>query len=311
MFKKARYVYAVYKEGSFTKAAQKLFISQPCLSAAIRQLEGQIGAPLFERKNTSIIPTELGFAYIKTAEQILALEDEFAAHVKQQSKEIGGTVRVGGSNYVSSYILPRIVTAFAKNFPNVTISLTEANSADLTRLLQAEELDLVVDSFDTEQSDLTYHVLLREKILLAVPASAPTNHGNTSFALSPTDIYRENERSSPPISITQFCAESFILLKSGNSMYEHAMAIFKKGGFTPKVTLFLDQLSTSFALAAQGNGLCFVTDTVFRYHKFDDPVLLYHIKESGTRALCLAHKKTRHLTPALQKFIDIAQKSIQ
>ena len=88
------------------------------------------------------------------------------------------------------------------------------------------------------------------------------------------------------------------------------MTIFRKSGFTPKVSLFLDQLSTSFALAAQGNGLCFVTDTVFRYHKFDDPVRLYRIKEGGTRMLCLAHKKGEAALPLVQKFIGLANELI-
>ena len=79
MFKKARYVLAVYQLGSFTKAAEALYISQPCLSAAIKQIESEIGARLFDKSTTFVCPTPIGLEYIKAAQQIVAPEDEFAA----------------------------------------------------------------------------------------------------------------------------------------------------------------------------------------------------------------------------------------
>lgn len=312
MFKKAQYVYAVYREGSFTKAAERLYISQPCLSAAIKQIEQKLGAPLFERSASSVRPTELGLEYIKTAEQIIGLEEKFINRIKDINSLECGTIRVGGSNYVSSYILPRIIDTFSKRYPNVTVSLTEANSSELTELLQNENIDLIVDSFDEEPSYCDYYPLLTEKILLAVPYSFKSNEEVRKFATSPTRIFdlQGDCTALPTIPIKHFCKDKFILLKSGNSMYEHAMQIFRSSGFTPQVSLFLDQLSTSYFLATQGNGNCFVTDTVFRYHKFDNTVLLYNIFGSGTRTLGIAHKKSKHITPAAIKFIEISQTDI-
>ena len=287
MFKKARYVYAVFRAGSFTKAAEQLFISQPCISTAIKQLENELGAPLFVRKSGNVVPTELGLSYIRTAEQIIALEEAFAARLKERDKTLYGSLCIGGSNYVSSYILPRIVSAFSLLYPHVTISLTEASSADLTRHLQDGELDLVIDSFDHEQTGITYHPLLQEQILLAVPSTANANKEISTFALSPLDIY-EKAPLPEPVSITCFREEGFVLLKQGNSMYEHAMAIFRKGGFTPRVSLFLDQLSTSFALAAQGNGLCF-------------PATAPHRDKPGLRVPRCANRSRSHST--LHRFL--------
>ena len=69
MFRKANYIYTLYREGSFTKAADKLYISQPCLSAAVKQIEQKIGGKLFDRSGAAVKPTELGLRYIRTAEQ--------------------------------------------------------------------------------------------------------------------------------------------------------------------------------------------------------------------------------------------------
>ncbi len=310
MFKKARYVYELYREGSFTSAAQKLFISQPCLSAAIKQLENDLGAPLFERRIGSVVPTELGLSYIHTAERIISLEEDFARHLKEQRDILCGNLRIGGSNYVSSYILPPIVSAFTKRYPRVTVSMTEASSSELSKLLQGNQIDLVVDSFDSELTNITYHALVQEQILLAVPFDAVINQEMKRFAFSPADVYENRTPLPDPVSIKHFLKESFILLKQGNSMYEHAIEMFRLGGFTPRVSLFLDQLSTSFALTAQGSGLCFITDTVFRYHRFDDPVFLYRIQESSTRTLGLSHKSSSHISAVLKEFINTAKSVI-
>ena len=104
MFTKMEYVYTVYKEKSFTKAAEKLFVSQPCLSAAIKKIEKEIGQPLFERRYSDLRPTTIGQEYIKAAEKIMNIHQDFAQKVNDAGNMQLGSIKVGGSNYVSSYI---------------------------------------------------------------------------------------------------------------------------------------------------------------------------------------------------------------
>ena len=73
----------------------------------------------------------------------------------------------------------------------------------------------------------------------------------------------------------------------------------------PKVSFFLDQLITSYALCVGGSGACFVSDTMFLAHRFQDDVLLFRV-DAGVRSLCVAHKKNRRLTPAMKCFIETA-----
>ena len=312
MFKKANYVYAVYREGSFTRAAEKLYISQPCLSAAIKQIEQKLGTPIFQRGPNGVTPTPLGLEYIQTAGRMLALEEAFSSRVKEFQELKYGSVHIAGSNYVSSYILPRLVDSFSKLYPNVVISLTEASSAELKELLQNEAVDLIVDSFDETPADFACIPLHQETILLAVPECFGCNEGIRQFSMTPAELYdlQPGQPLPNPISAQHFRDESFILLKSGNSMHAHAMQVFDAAGFMPRVSMYLDQLSTSYFLASQGNGCCFVTDTVFRYHRFDDPVRVYQVTGSKNRTLGIAHKKGRHLSPAATRLIELAQESL-
>ena len=86
MFSGMNYVYEVYKEQSFSKAAENLYISQPALSSMIKKIETKIGMPLFDRSTSPIQLTECGKKYIKTAEKIMDLENEFAYYVGNLQK---------------------------------------------------------------------------------------------------------------------------------------------------------------------------------------------------------------------------------
>lgn len=310
MFKKARYVLAVYKEGSFTRAAEALYISQPCLSAAIKQIEDEIGARLFDRTTARVQPTAIGLSYIKTAEEIVALSDAFSRELRERGAALAGQLRVGGSNYVCSYILPPVIEAFSTRYPRVTLSVTEGSSAELFEMMRRGELDAVVDSFDRTPEGVSYTPLLEEQILLAVPRSLESNAAVREFAATPTDIYRGEAVAMQEISLAHFARERFVLLKAGNSMNEHAFAAFKESGITPRVGMFLDQLSTSYFLCAQGGGCAFVTDTMFKYHQFDDPILLYRVKGGGKRSFGVAYKRDKYISPTVSGFLDVVKEHI-
>lgn len=312
MFKKMEYVYAVYKEQSFTRAAEKLYISQPCLSAAVKKIEEEIGMPLFERRYSSVRPTKIGYEYIAAAEKIMEIEQNFAEKAGDMERGEWGEVNVGGSNYVASYILPYIVKRFGRLYPKIEVSITESASVDLARKLDVEELDLVIDSFGESDMNHEFYPLLKEKILLAVPLASECNAGLEEFSITPDDIYegRVMIDEAPKISVDKFRDEQFILLKNGNSMYRHATEIFEKCRFKPKVSFRLDQLMTAYRLAALGNGLCFVSDTMFKYHRFTDDILLYNVGGTEARNLYVVKKKGRYMSRAMEKFIEIAQSTM-
>lgn len=97
MFSGMNYVYEVYKEQSFSKAAENLYISQPALSSMIKKIETKIGMPLFDRSTSPIQLTECGKKYIKTAEKIMDLENEFAYYVGNLQELKTGRLSVGGT----------------------------------------------------------------------------------------------------------------------------------------------------------------------------------------------------------------------
>ena len=309
MFKKLEYVYMLYKEQSFTRAAERLFISQPSLSAAIKSVEAEVGAPLFDRAGNKITLTEIGREYIAAAEKMMRIKDEFESRVNDIYNLESGSLSVGGTNYLASYILPGIINSFALKHPKIDVTLVEANSSNLGRMMRNEELDIIIDSFDGEDDAYQRYPLSSERILLCVPATMDINRALREYAISPEVIYNQENITAPTVPIEKFKNESFVLLKSGNDMHDHAMKILGNAGIEPRVSFFVDQLNISFALADSGMGVCFITDTIFKYGNYRKNVVLYNLGNEH-RTLYVAHKKNRYCTTAMKKFIELARRML-
>ena len=310
MFSKYEYVYAIYTEKSFTKAAKRLYISQPSLSAAIKNIEKKVGAPLFERSGHYITPTQIGREYIACAEKIIHIESDFENRIHDIYNLESGKLTVGGTNYLCSYVLPEIINKFTSSYPKIEVTLVEANSGNLLSMIENEEVDVILDSYDENMYVHEGSPLLNERILLCVPADWEINKQFKENQIRPESIYgREvNLDNITPVPIEAFSECPFILLKKGNDMYNRACEVFEKKGISPNVVFSVDQLNISYALAQSGMGACFVTDTLFKFGKFGNNTVLYNISEEhSTRILYIAYKRNRYCTSAMGKFIETSK----
>ena len=312
MFEKKEYIYTVYKEKNLTTAAEKLFVTQPCLSAAIKHVEKMIGMPLFERRTKDWTPTRIGYEYLACAEKMMEIERGFTENIENIHTLKSGSIRIGGTNYVCSYILPIIANAFSQEYTGIDISISEASSLELVKMLRDDRIDIIIDSFDSTDGQFEFEELTAETVLLAVPMTCDSYSKTKEYSVSAADIYHGTVTAAdlPEIGLSSFSDEKFILLKRGNSMYKHAMAAFDACSFIPKIRYQLDQLSTSFRLAASGNSVCFVTDTMFKTHLYQEDVALYRVKGAGTRTLYVSHKKSEYPSVIIEKFTETARQVI-
>ena len=113
MFQGMEYIYEVYKEKSFSKAAAALFISQPSLSANVKRVENRIGYPIFDRSTKPLQLTEVGKHYIQAVEKVMDIENNLENYLLDLGNLKTGTLNVGGSNFFSSWILPPLIADFS------------------------------------------------------------------------------------------------------------------------------------------------------------------------------------------------------
>lgn len=173
MFSGINYVYEVYRTQSFSKAAKNLYISQPSLSAMIKKIEAKVGAPLFDRSTNPIQLTEYGEQYIRIAEKIMDLEDEFAYYTDNLNELKTGHLSIGTTSFFASYILPKYISQFSAAYPHVKVNLYEADSQTLAQKASVNEVDMVIDNFHTSDDIYCHRVLMKEYLLLAVPGFLP------------------------------------------------------------------------------------------------------------------------------------------
>ena len=101
-------------------------------------------------------------------------------------------------------------------------------------------------------------------------------------------------------------------MKNGNDMFSRAGAIFEENNMTANVVFQVDQLNMSFALTESGVGVSFVTDTLFKYRKHTENVILYRLDTRyASRMLYVVHKKNRYCTRAMSEFIMAAQEIVK
>lgn len=301
----------MYQEQSFSKAAQKLYISQPSLSATIKKIEKKVGAPLFERNTTPIQLTRCGEEYIKCAKEIMDIENGFTNFVSNIDQLKAGMLSVGGSNLFTSYVLLPIIAKFKETYPAVDIRLVEANTSLLENHLQSGYLDLIIETYPFNPQLFARDEYCAESLLLAVPKRFEINDRYTEYQLTAEDIRQDRHilPETPCVPLVQFKNEPFLFLRHGNDTRIRAEKICKKHGFSPKIVLYLDQQITCYHVSCYGMGISFISDTLIKHVKDDANIIYYRVDGPNEvcRSIYFYYKQGKYITRAMEEFIRIAR----
>ncbi len=277
------YVYQVYQDGSFSRAAEHLFLTQPALSIAIRRIEKTLGMPLFDRNKRPLELTEAGKAYIHAVEETKFIEEEMLQQISDIRDLNTGTLRIGGSHYLTAYILPSVLAGFNHEYPGIRIEITEESAADLAVMITERKLDLTFNCDENFVKDYRHYPAFKDTVLLAVPAEEPVNRSLGDMALNTKDILEKRHLAEdcPVLSLTEFRELEFILLSEGNNMYDRSQQFFSESGFTPKVKMTLSQLVTAWHLAQSGLASTFISDRLVNKDSTD--MYFYKLNSKAAR----------------------------
>lgn len=182
-------VYHVAHEGSLTKAARYLHLTQPALSHQLKDLEGLIGTPVFNRVGKTMTLTAAGRRLLETAQHVLEVLAETEADIQRIATGQTGTIRISTACYTCYHWLPRIIERFQVDFPDVTIDIDVAATRQPLPALLAGAIDLAIVSAPAANPKLTYTPLFEdEKVALVRP-----DHPFAERAyLTPTDFVNEH-----------------------------------------------------------------------------------------------------------------------
>jgi LYSR family transcriptional regulatory protein len=312
MLKEMSYVYAVYKEKSFSRAAQKLFISQPALSAMVKKAEQEIGVLIFDRSTNPISLTTAGRYYINQAKEILRIQNEMKAYFRVAAEAEAGKLRIGGSSFFLSYVFPPIVNAFQRKNFEVNTAYFELRNTELVSKLLDDSIDFFIEVDDLQDEQIESIVLQQEHLIFAVPAAWSVNDLLDEFRLTAEDVHERRHLSDdvPAVSPSAFADEPFVLLREGNDSFLRAITICQNAGFTPQVAMTADQVLTSYYLAAEGHGIALVRDSILLYADVTEKLYFYKINDlAALRPIYFFFRRHAQLPPAAQAFLDYVRKN--
>ena len=166
-----KYILTIAEEKNMTRAAERLYISQPSLSQSLKNLEKELGVDLFERSRQGVVLTPAGEHYVEWAKQILFAEAMMKRKIQDISAKNVRQIKFGTTPQRTSYILDFVVNQFQKEYANYKIFLEDRPSTELYELLDRGSLDFIIDNTNNDTLNFRSIPLIRENLLLAVPGA--------------------------------------------------------------------------------------------------------------------------------------------
>lgn len=307
MFRYADYIYAVYSERSFSKAADKLFITQPALSLTIKKAEGLLGLPVFNRSVTPLALTPFGVEYIQALEEIHSIKRRLREFVEKTRILQRGHLAVGGSSLSVDYFVTERLVEFHRKYPQVELDVRNLNTLQAQHLLDVGELDFVVTNRPYDNKKYEQKVCYREYLLLVVPKEFEVNEkmkdkqltheelGDTIFSLPKTRSIR----------LDRFAEIPFVLLSSQNYLRQCTDFLFRERHFSPRIILELEQSPTSYNFARLGMGATILSNRLVQSAPDMTRLCFYKI-DSGhaIRDAFLSYRHGAYFTYAMQRFAE-------
>ena len=168
-----RYFVALAEELSFTRAASKMHVTQSTLSHQIRQIEEEIGQPLFDRIGKRVVITDAGEALLASATRALREVDEGLRLMKSSPDPLVGTLRVGATHTFNVKLIPQCLALFLDKHPSVRVVVREMFASEVARHVASGEVDLGITYQPDQPGKLHFEALYVEEMTLAVGAGHP------------------------------------------------------------------------------------------------------------------------------------------
>jgi DNA-binding transcriptional LysR family regulator len=284
------YFVAVTEEAGFTRAAARLHVAQPGVSAQIRQLERELGQPLFDRSARQVRLTEVGKAVLPYARAALAAVASARLVVDEMTGLLRGHVVMGAVSAPSVLDLPGLLADFHERHPAVEISLQESDPESLIEAVRAGRMDLgLIGIGSSVPPGLDAQVVIDQALVAAVGLTH-------DLAVKPA------------VTLPELADRALICLPRGTGL-RAALDACAAAGFTPHVAFEASEPYVLGQLAAKGLGLAVLPESAVAAAKDDLHVL--EITEPRLRGrMALVWRATGPSGPAARAFIDHARRRL-
>ena len=292
------YFLAVAREESISRAAEKLYLSQPYLSQCIARMEQELGVRLFDRSHVPLKLTEAGRLYRNYLERVGVITNRFEAQMEDLKGGRRRILNVGITLWRGSVLLPDILPDYTKSHPDVQIILREEHTGTLAQLLKEDQIDFALMNMPPDLDDFIYDVILNERLLLVASREHPAIRGIRTSAEDPVSV-----------DLRRLRGERFILLQEEQVMGYAMKNLFVKMGIEVKDALYTTSSTTSVNLAARGFGLTFLPEGGIRHTAHREELAFFTVDDPPFSVpLLFLYKKDSFIPDYARDFIDMVRR---
>ncbi len=278
----------IVKEKSFSRAADRLYRTQPALSKQIRQLETELGQRLLERKGKQVEPTPAGLIFLEHCRRIVDTRREALDALQRLRERPRGRLSVGANEATSLYILPPVFAEFRARYPDVRVRIHRNFTRKIVERVLNNSLDFGVVSLPVEEKDLIALPLHRDEVGVVAPAGHPLARLRA-------------------VSIEQLAEYPLIFPRTGRTR-GLLDRIFSNRNLEPKVSLELASVEAIKKFVAGGVGLSLISRSFVKSESALGTLKFIPLKGiTLVRELGLIHHRDKYLDPVMGAFLKVVR----
>ena len=285
---------AIASEKSFTQAAEILFLSQPSLSKQIKSLENHLGISLLNRVNNKISLTEAGIVFLQYSDRILALCEESCRALNDLKDGERGNLKVGASQTIGAYLMPRLLTLFSKSYPQINLNIDVDSTRIIAKKVAEQMIDIAIVGGDIPlglKKNLEIEEFVEDELILILPKSHPFARKRKK-KISKEDLYHLN----------------FITLNSNSTIHKFINNILIQNNIQTKqfnIIMELNSIEAIKTAVSLGLGAAFVSSSAIEKEielKTVEIITIENIKI--TRTLSIITNTDSHRSKAFDFFYN-------
>jgi LysR family transcriptional regulator, low CO2-responsive transcriptional regulator len=288
-FDQLRTFLEVAKQGSFSRAGQKVFRSQSAVSAQIRQIESEYGERLLDRSGKTVRLTPAGEVFREYAQRMLSLRDESLRAVADHGNDPRGVLALGANEATCLYVLPNVFAEYLRLYPSVQVSIYRNFSHKILERLDSGAIDVGIVTLPVKMPMLKVRTIFRDRLVLMVSADNPLAQHDK-------------------VPISMVVEQPLILPRTGFTR-RIMDKLFRPYRDKLHVRMELPSIGMIKSFVAAGLGVSLISESFARDEVQSGKVKLIALKDNElSRELGLAYRRNRSLPRAAEVFIELLQR---
>ena len=289
-FRQLQIFESIFRLGSFTRAAEELFLTQPTVSMQIKKLTDAVGMPLFEHVGRNVQPTEAGTELYQACRQVFEILSNFEMKVSDLQGLKRGRLRIGVVT-TAKYLAPEMLGRFGQKYPGIDLALKVSNRERIIERMYANEDDLYIMG-QAPEGDIEVVSYLFAPNPLAV--MAPRDHPLAG---------------KKKITLERLSKEPFIVREPGSGIRDFTFKKFEEKGLRPNVRMEIGSNEAIKHTIVSGLGVSVLSVHTISLEGKDGPLVMLNVEGFPImRNWYIVHPKGKELSLAAQAFLDMATK---